>query len=870
MTHPDLRSVTKVEIAFAADLDMPPSTWVWTDVTADLRSQTMSITRGRQDEMSQTQPSEVRVVLDNGHGHYTPGSTRSQYWPHVVVGTPLRITVNGSVRFAGHIGSWELVWPYGDVDDESVVTVTAAGPLRRLGQGAVLESALRRYYLALPDVIGYLPLEESSRASNIVPGTTPAGVRRVVWGGDDSCPGSAPLPEWLPTAYYPGAYASVLDSAGGPEWSVYVSVRVPSAGVPCHLAEWRTTGSLPLWQLRVDAGGELEVRAIGDDTARTISTGIRVANNEWHTVVVAAEDEPGGGSVTVATGDDGYLEPVPAGEVGKLLGMRPVPALDSPTGDSEPIGLGHLMALGVNRIWHSPVDGWAGEPATGRIIRLCTEAGIPAEVRGQPLMVDDFDRTEATGWGSTPDGYEWDTDGVNVDFSVADGVATMSTSGVPAVGTAAVDAPGSEVDLLAAVELVGTDQMMLIVSPRSLASLVVDGVTQSVLLVGDDTVEMPYTITTGVRYWLRMQSAGSYLRARIWPDGDPEPRDWPLAIQGWPNGGARVDLETVFDATGELQLSHFALTSLDSVAMGPEPTGTLLDALHECEAADMGMLHEQRDMPGLRYVTRAALYNAPASLVLDAEAGEGDIVNPFIGVDDDAGLRNDVSVQRTNGGEARAVDPDSMALHGVYADTAEVNLASDNQLPDQATWRLWLGTQPGPRYPSVSPALDVRAALIAPWQAVDIGDRVDVVGLPAQHPGSVRQIIQGVVETYSPARLGAAATLAPAAPYEVAVWDQCRYAPGVSTLAAPADLTGTGQVVLQVQGEEWTTDPADWDDPAAGPLELLIAGVRVRVVSIDPPAGGVQQITVTRVSDVPRVAPAGSAVDLADARPWAL
>src|SRR5690606_38287391 len=80
----------------------------------------------------------------------------------------------------------------------------------------------------------------------------------------------------------------------------------------------------------------------------------------------------------------------------------------------------------------------------------------------------------------------------------------------------------------------------------------------------------------------------------------------------------------------------------------------------------------------------------------------------------------------------------------------------------------------------------------------------------------------------------------------------------------------TGQVVLQVQGEEWTTDPADWDDPAAGPLELLIAGVRVRVVSIDPPAGGVQQITVTRVSDVPRVAPAGAAVDLADARPWAL
>jgi hypothetical protein len=82
-----------VELAFGAEPDGDQAAWQWTDVSADVPAQEITITRGRADESSEAQPTSASLRLDNLHGHYTPDNPMSPYWPHVGLGTPCRIGV---------------------------------------------------------------------------------------------------------------------------------------------------------------------------------------------------------------------------------------------------------------------------------------------------------------------------------------------------------------------------------------------------------------------------------------------------------------------------------------------------------------------------------------------------------------------------------------------------------------------------------------------------------------------------------------------------------------------------------------------------------------------------------------------------------
>lgn len=895
----DPKLAVRVQIAFGADMS-DPDEWVWADVTADLRPQTLQITRGRGDEMSQAQPAEVTVQLSNEHGWYTPGRPQSPYYPHVVVGTPLRVLVDGLVRFVGQIGSWVPEWPHGDLaevgpddlDDPeaargvATVTVTAAGILRRLEQGRVLESALRRHYTAMQGLVAYMPLEESTRAGSLVPGAQPATIRPWLepeWGGDDTCPGSAPLPKWPVVEYHTGP-TSPVSPYSGTRWTVFVTIRVPEGSHPCSLVEWRTAGVYGFWRLSVTSGGflRLEAETRGEpQTTLTINTTIAVNDGRWRTVAVGVVTA---GLTVVASagaysGDiQSFIYAHAGGNFSTLTRIRPIPAfLFTPDDNTEPIGLGHVAVVGEHSRWTGPADGWAGEPAAARIARLCSEAGIPIALRGEIVAVDDFGRTGSGGWGSTSDGrWLWFTDGTGVSFSVQNDAGRMlGVSPAGGYGYGALDIESSNIDALVCVDWTHEDVAVALTVRNSLAYAWIDGETNRIGIDDGDVLDAPAPVdlVPNSRYWLRFQACGPHMRMRVWADGDPEPDQWHLAKRTERLLGAYVTFDAFVPFGAIVRVHHAEVSTLDGEPLGPEPRdGTLLDVLRDAEAADMGILHEQRAALGLRYVTRAALYNAPPVLTLDGAAeGVGDILNPFVPVLDDAYLRNDIAAQRPGGTEVRAVDPESIAQSGVYADSVTVNVASDDQVADQAQWRLWHGSQSGMRYPAVAPALDVRPDLYAQWAAVDIGDRVDIIGLPPQHSGDVvRQIVQGGLETLAPSRYGAEATLAPYGPYQVAVWDRSRYAPARCVLSSAADLTGTEAVVVSTTGAEWSTDTSDWDDPHAGSLELLVGGVRVRVVSVGAMVAGVQQLTVARISDVGMVVPAGAVVGLADERPIAL
>lgn len=155
---------------------------------------------------------------------------------------------------------------------------------------------------------------------------------------------------------------------------------------------------------------------------------------------------------------------------------------------------------------------------------------------------------------------------------------------------------------------------------------------------------------------------------------------------------------------------------------------------------------------------------------LDGAAdGKGDLVNPFRPVLDDRGMRNDMTAKRQDGGEATYIDQAHVDARGRYEADITVNVADDDQLPDEAAWRVHLGTWPGMRYPAISPALNVRPELVDQWLATELGDAGTVSNLPPQHPAdAVSLIAEGYQETIRPHRWDVTVNTAAAGPYTVA------------------------------------------------------------------------------------------------------
>jgi hypothetical protein len=178
VTSPYLPDVT-VEIAFNAGYLTPAADRVWTDVSAYVEAEdSITITRGRSDELSEVQPSQLSVTFDNRDGRFTPGNTAGAYYPNVKIGRPIRVraTWDGVTydRFLGFISDWPIVWPHA-TDSACLTTVSAASRMARIAGGANLRSVVEDEYLA-DDPTAYYPMGEpegSNSASSIAGGVQP-------------------------------------------------------------------------------------------------------------------------------------------------------------------------------------------------------------------------------------------------------------------------------------------------------------------------------------------------------------------------------------------------------------------------------------------------------------------------------------------------------------------------------------------------------------------------------------------------------------------------------------------------------------------------------------------------------------------------
>lgn len=221
MSRPFLTTTTTgkriaVEIAWGADLsDTDGSGWTWTDITDDVilgdtdlgEGAGITITIGRADFASETQPAELTCTLDNRDASYSLGSVSPNY-PNVKRGVPVRVRIsadNGATwktRFQGNATGFTPNWD-AETGRWATVTLTASGGLRRMAQGTQpVMSALRRGLMSDPTIRAYWPLEDEKETTVLELGKGQSGDRARVQQRVRSEDG------WAEAAVPPGVFAS--------------------------------------------------------------------------------------------------------------------------------------------------------------------------------------------------------------------------------------------------------------------------------------------------------------------------------------------------------------------------------------------------------------------------------------------------------------------------------------------------------------------------------------------------------------------------------------------------------------------------------------------------------------------------------------
>jgi hypothetical protein len=286
----------------------------------------------------------------------------------------------------------------------------------------------------------------------------------------------------------------------------------------------------------------------------------------------------------------------------------------------------------------------------------------------------------------------------------------------------------------------------------------------------------------------------------------------------------------------------------DTELMGPQYPAALVDVLRACEAADDGILSEAGF--GYRYRTRASRYNQSPALTIDAALRQ--LGRAFEPIRDDQRVRNEWTVSRRDGGEATALDIADQVRRGRKDDSLDVEAPDDMRLADRANWELTRSVGRTLRYPVLEIPLHAAPGLVEQAAAARLGDRVQVLNPPTQHPpGPVDQVIEGIEHTVRGRRHWTwQAVVTPAAPWTVGAYagdaeepdpdTPMRYSPYDSRTSAAFEV-GT-DTSLEVTDQTGGNDL--WSTVADFPFDIRVRGCRLRVTAISAPTGAAQAMTV--------------------------
>jgi len=271
--------------------------------------------------------------------------------------------------------------------------------------------------------------------------------------------------------------------------------------------------------------------------------------------------------------------------------------------------------------------------------------------------------------------------------------------------------------------------------------------------------------------------------------------------------------------------------------MGPQRPDSVLSLLSECEAADGGILFEDRERLGLVYRTRESLYNQAPRATIPYPV----LTKPFTPVDDDSRVRNDVTISRVDGSSARAVRTDGpLSIQapedggvGVYDATETLNVYDDGQTQQIAGWRVHLGTWDEARYPQARIMLHEATDLVQAVASLDVGDVIRLTDLPPHlPPGPVDLMVEGYDEQITPLGWDVVLTCSPAGPWSVGVRDDAvrgRRDTSGTQLAVAVAPSATVLPITVTNGPGWITTAGQ---PAAFPFNVTVGGEVATVTKI--------------------------------------
>lgn len=313
----------------------------------------------------------------------------------------------------------------------------------------------------------------------------------------------------------------------------------------------------------------------------------------------------------------------------------------------------------------------------------------------------------------------------------------------------------------------------------------------------------------------------------------------------------------------------------DSEAMGNQTKLKPLDTINECAATDLGIIYESLSALGVGYRTRGSLYNQDAALTLTYASGQ--LAEIPLPTDDDLLSRNSIAVTNSNTSNSSTAEQTTGTLStldppvgiGIYGEDSTINVASDTQLPNQAYWRLNLGTVDEARYPQISvnlahPQFATNPALKNAVLSLRVGDRIDLIGpLPEQAPDDISVLVVGFSETITHFEHRLTFNCAPESPWRVVTLDDLvlgRLDTAGSSLVTDYAAGATSISVQTTTGPVWI-DSATY--PTNFPFDIRVAGEVMTVTAVTGTTSP-QTFTVTRsVNTVSKAQTASTSVSLA-------
>ncbi|MFE7927782.1 LamG-like jellyroll fold domain-containing protein [Streptomyces sp. NPDC057456] len=767
-----------------------PWTITWTDISTfvDVEKQGVSITRGASDELSETQPGNASLWLDNSDGRFTPGNSASPYYPFVRRNAPVRVavavmpTVSGSAPYPmamlgddfddGRINS--TLWPTATGSP----TETSTGRLRiplapgvdtnftSARQWTLVGSKLTAKLTTVPAANG-----SSNCAASMWVLSTTSGTR-LGWRYDAL---TGVLAAMSQVGFADGTPTNLTYSAIDHAW-----LRVRESGGNVY---WETSGDGYDWTVRrtlaTPAWVTAQTVAADFPTTRTGGTsgfiewdlvGAEVRPRFWGTVNEFPIGWKGLSSHTKVTCTDLFKwlnkRPLLKSMLSEEILHQSVPSVTTALGAYYPLteasgstSAGDISGSGSGSIALTQVGaggaldfGTDGLAETGDTCVTFT----PASTSAGKYLTGDLGAAFQANSGPYV---------TNIDFWVKTTTTSRAILGMyePNLDhqvVLALDASGQlTVEYTDSGGTLTVYNSLRTINDGAWHHILWDGTLSTRLYI--DGLAGPVSVATPAMSGLRVLHVGGYRGARMFSGqlahvavtfstgriGDTlEPIRW-AAISGFSGEDADTRIERLTNYAGLSSVTIWGST-FDPIASQGPGGASVVARMREVEATESARLFCERDYYGVAFQSRDLRYNPdPASQVFTIAYADLETDSVEL-ADDDQKLVNTLEASRPGGATQTVTAPASILVFGVY-DPGPLNIlkTSDNSVLDAAYWKVSRYANPDPELREVP----IQAYSMGTYLDIldaDISSYFSVTSMPSQAPSSTATVtVEGYTET---------------------------------------------------------------------------------------------------------------------------